>query len=107
MIVSSPPEPMRVVVVTLERVIATAGASATLPPFAPIRASAVAESAAVAVSDDVACAGERYAVADLRGRRVGDECEGDGCPEPELPGRRDTLTRRQRLDGGRGRRSRL
>ncbi len=45
----STPVPTCVVVVTFESVIATAGASATLPPFAPIFASVVAASVAVAV----------------------------------------------------------
>ena len=43
-----PPVPTRTVVVTFERVTATAGAMSTLPPDAPIFASVVAASAAVA-----------------------------------------------------------
>ncbi len=85
MSVSRPPDPMRVVVVTFERVIATAGARATLPPFAPIRASAVAESVAVAVSERLRAPVSETPSPSRRGR-VGDEREGDGCPEPELAG---------------------
>ena len=44
---ASAPDPIRVRVVTFDRVTATAGVSATLPPAAPIRASVVAASTAV------------------------------------------------------------
>ena len=48
--VSVPSVPTRAVVVTFDRVTATAGAMSTLPPLAPIFASVIAASAAVALS---------------------------------------------------------